>query len=49
MTQNMLMTRKPLTDVITFGGTSVLKIFVALRRREKQRKKSKHAPKNKKI
>ena len=41
MIQNMLITRIPLIDVITFGGTFVLKIFIVLRTSEKQRRISK--------
>jgi hypothetical protein len=44
MIQNMLMTRIPLMDVITFGGTFVLKIFVVFRTSEKQQRRSKINP-----
>ena len=44
MIQNMLMTRMPLMDVITFGGTFVLKIFVVFRTSEKQQRRSKINP-----
>ena len=40
MTQNMLMTRKPLMDVMAVDGTLVAKIFLVLPIREKQRRKS---------
>ena len=49
MIQNILMTRMPLIEVITFGGTFVLKIFVVFRTSEKQRRKSRQNPKNSKI
>ena len=47
ITQEILMTRMPLMEVMAIGGTLVLKIFLVLRSKEKHKKNSQRGPEKK--